>query len=450
MAYSDNRFQALKERLPYIISELQRKHVTMYLLWREYRGENPDGYGYTQFCFHVNQFTEAQKPSFVLSDDREGGQYLFVDFAGDTLSYVDLDTGEEVRCHVFVAMLPASDYGFAMAVHSQKIDDFLHALECCLRHIGGVPKIIVTDNLKSAVVKADRYEPEVNRSLEDFAEHFGCVTIPARSGKPKDKALVENHVKLTYHDVYAPLRNRQFFSIDELNRAIAEQMTLHNQRRMQRLPFTREERFISIDKPALKPLRAERFEIKYRCELLVNANSFVYMGRSKNYYSVPYRLIGQKVRVIYTRTMVFIYSRQGEKVATHNRSYRTGEYVCDKSHLPSYYNDYVSLSPSKYIQRAERVSTLFGEVIRGVFGQNTSVPPETYYKSCDGLFSLQRTTDPDLFERACAAALERHRCNYGFIKNLIGSKCAGLLAESGEPVLFPADHENIRGREYFF
>ncbi|MBQ1717820.1 MAG: IS21 family transposase [Bacteroidales bacterium] len=449
-AYSDSRFQDLKDRLQYIAAELQRKHVTMYLLWREYRTEMPDGYGYTQFCYHVNQFTEAQKPSFVLSPDREGGQYLFVDFAGDTLSYVDLDTGEAVKCQVFVATLPASDYGFAMAVPSQKVDDFLYAMECCLRHIGGVPKIIVTDNLKSAVVKADRYEPEVNRSLEDFAEHFGCVTIPARSGKPKDKALVENHVKLTYHDVYAPLRNRQFFSIDELNRAIAEQMTLHNQRRMQRLPFTREERFISIDKPALKPLRAERFEIKYRCELLVNANSFVYMGRSKNYYSVPYRLIGQKVRVIYTRTMVFIYSRQGEKVATHNRSYRTGEYVCDKSHLPSYYNDYVSLSPSKYIQRAERVSTQFGEVIRGVFGQNTSVPPETYYKSCDGLFSLQRTTDPDLFERACAAALERHRCNYGFIKNLIGSKCAGLLAESGEPVLFPADHENIRGREYFF
>ena len=293
-AYSDSRFQDLKDRLQYIAAELQRKHVTMYLLWREYRTEMPDGYGYTQFCYHVNQFTEAQKPSFVLSPDREGGQYLFVDFAGDTLSYVDLDTGEAVKCQVFVATLPASDYGFAMAVPSQKVDDFLYAMECYLRHIGGVPKIIVTDNLKSAVVKADRYEPEVNRS------------------------------------------------------------------------------------------------------------------------------------------------------------YRTGEYVCDKSHLPSYYNDYVRLSPSKYIQRAERVSTLFGEVIRGVFGQNTSVPPETYYKSCDGLFSLQRTTDPDLFERACAAALERHRCNYGFIKNLIGSKCAGLLAESGEPVLFPADHENIRGREYIF
>ena len=216
-AYSDSRFQDLKERLPYIASELERKHMTMFLLWREYRTNNPDGYGYTQFCYHVNQYTEAQKPSFVLSPDRKGGQYLFVDFAGDTMSYVDLETGEEVKCQIFVASLPASDYGFAMAVKSQTVDDFLYALECCLRHIGGVPKIIVTDNLKASVVKADRYEPEINRSMEDFAEHFGCVTIPARSGKPKDKALVENHVKLTYQNVYAPLRNRQFFSIDELN-----------------------------------------------------------------------------------------------------------------------------------------------------------------------------------------------------------------------------------------
>jgi len=448
-AYSDDRFQDLKERLPYIATELERKHMTVYLLWREYRMQKPDGYGYTQFCYHVNQYTEAQKPSFVLSPDREGGQYLFVDFAGDTMSYTDIETGEEVKCQVFVATLPASDYGFAMAVPSQKVDDFLYALECCLRHIGGVPKIIVTDNLKSAVVKADRYEPEINRSMEDFAEHFGCVTIPARSGKPKDKALVENHVKLTYHNVYAPLRDRRFFSIDELNRAIAEQMKLHNQRRMQRLPFTREERFISIDRPTLKPLRVERFEIKYRCELQVNPNSFVYMGRDKVNYSVPYRLIGQKVKVIYTRTLVTIYTQQGERVASHPRSYTPGAYVRDDTHLPSYYNDYVQLSPAKYIWRAERISLQFGEVIRGVFAQNTSVPPETYYKSCDGLFNLQKTTEPQLFERACRAALERNRCNYGFIRNLIGSRCAGLPAEDEEPTLFPADHDNIRGREYF-
>lgn len=448
-AYSDDRFQDLKERLPYIASELERKHMTMYLLWREYRMQMPEGYGYTQFCFHVNQYTEARKPSFVLAPDREGGQYLFVDYAGDTMSYTDLDTGEEVRCQIFVASLPASDYGFAMAVPSQTIDDFLHALECCLRHIGGVPKIIVTDNLKASVVKADRYEPEIGRSMEDFAEHFGCVTIPARSGRPKDKALVENHVKLTYHDVYAPLRDCQFFSIDELNRSIAEMMRHHNQRRMQRLPFTREERFISIDRPALKPLRAERFEVRYRCELLVNPNSFVYMGRHKVYYSVPYKLIGQRVSVVYTRTLVTIYSRQGEKVATHPRSYAIGEYVKVDSHLPSYYNDYVQLSPARYIARADRISPRFGDVIKGVFGQNPSAPPETFYKSCDGLFHLERTTEPGLFARACKAALDHGRCNYGFIKRLVESRCAGLPAEGDDPTLFPSDHENIRGREYF-
>ena len=448
-AYSDNRFEDLKERLPHIASELERKHVTMYLLWLEYRAEMPGGYGYTQFCFHVNQYTSAGKPSFVLSEDRQGGQYLFVDFAGDTMAYVNLETGEEMRCQVFVATLPASDYGFAMAVPSQKTDDFLYALECCLRHIGGVPKIIVTDNLKSAVIKADRYEPEINRSMEDFAEHFGCVTIPARPGKPKDKALVENHVKLIYHDVYATLRNRQFFSIDELNDAIAEQMRLHNQRRMQRLPFTREERFISIDKPALKPLRVERFEIKYRCELLVNHNSFIYMGRNKNYYSVPYRLIGQKVKVVYTRTLVNIYSHKGEKVASHNRSYKTGEYVREESHLPSYYNDYVNLSPAKYIDRACRISPLFGEVISGIFSKSPTVPPETYYKSCDGLFSLSRTTEPELFELALRTAVERRQYSYGFIRNLIESRCAGVSGVKGQPTLFPANHDNIRGKEYY-
>ena len=173
------------------------------------------------------------------------------------------------------------------------------------------------------------------------------------------------------------------------------------------------------------------------------------MGRTKNYYSVPFKHIGQRVKIIYTRTLVNIYSPQGERVAAHIRSYKIGEYVCDPAHLPSYYSNYVQLSPDKYIWRAERISAQFADIIRGVFAQNTTVPPETFYKSCDGLFSLQRTTDPQLFERACRAALERNRCNYGFIKNLIESKCAGLPSEDEEPTLFPADHDNIRGKEYF-
>ena len=226
-------------------------------------------------------------------------------------------------------------------------------------------------------------------------------------------------------------------------------MKLHNQRRMQRLPFTREERFISIDKPALKPIRAERFEIKYRCELLVNHNSFIYMGRNKNYYSVPYRLIGQKVKIIYTRTLVNIYSQKGVKVASHPRSYKVGEYVRDERHLPSYYNDYVNLSPTRYIDRACRISPLFGDVISGIFAKSTSVPPETYYKSCDGLFSLSRTTEPALFNRALRTAVERGQYSYAFIRNLIESRCAGIPDSDAQMTLFPADHDNIRGKEYY-
>ena len=247
-AYSDKRFDALQEDLEYYVRELERRHVTMYLLWEEYRQKHPDGYGYTQFCYHLNQHKASADPevSLPMSNFREGGNELFIDFAGDTMSYVDLDTGEEVKCQIFVACLPASDYGYAMAVPSQKVEDFLHALSSCLRHIGGVPRILVTDNLKSSVARPDRYMPELNVIMEDFANHYGCVTIPARSGHPKDKALVEDQVQIVYRRVYAPLRNEMFHSIRELNTAIAEKMKQHNQKRMQRLPFTREERFLSL------------------------------------------------------------------------------------------------------------------------------------------------------------------------------------------------------------
>lgn len=449
-AYTDKRFDDFQQRLSYIVEELGRKHVTMFQLWKEYRCDNPDGYGYTQFCYHVNQYVSASddKVSFVLSPYREGGQELFVDFAGDTMSYVDEDTGEEVKCQIFVACLPASDYGFALAVRSQKVEDFLYAMARCLKAIGGVPKIIVTDNLKAAVVRADRYMPELNQMMEDFANHYGCVHIPTRSWHPKDKALVEDQVKLVYRRVFAPLRNRVFFSTEELNVAITEQMRLHNQTRMQRLPYTREERFLALDKPALGPLPERSFEIRCRTQLAVLPNSHIYMGRDKVYYSVPYDLIGQKVQVIYTRTLVSIYSLRGEKVATHIRCREAGKYVTDEAHMPSYYGDYVNLSPQKYIERYRRASAALGEVVSEIFRQNGNLPPETFYKSCDGLLHLQKVTDKHLFDRACRVALEYRRCKYGFIKSLIDSKCSGV-AQDDEPVLFPETHDNIRGSAYY-
>lgn len=451
-AYSDKRFDELQDLLPYIVEELEnceKTHVTRYLLWEEYKRDHPDGYEYTQFCYHCNQFVAAQKPSFVMKQDRPGGEYLYIDYAGDTMEYVDPETGEVIKCQVFIAVLPASDYPFIKAVRSQKIEDFIHGLECSLRAFGGVPKILVPDNLKAAVIKSDRYQPELNQIMEDFANHHGCVVIPARAAKPKDKSNAEGSVCRAYRRIYAPLRHQQFFSIEELNEAIFALTKQFVQKRMQQIPFTREERFIALEKPNLKPLRPEPFEIRMRTILKVQPNSHVYLGRDKAYYSVPYRLIGRDVKVEYTPTLVAIYY-EGEKVALHARCYTFGKYNTIESHLPSYYSDYVNLSPEKYIDRALAISETLANVMVNIFTKKSGVPPEVHYKSCDGLFHLQKKAPGDIFEKACQIALEYNNCNYGFIKNLVESKCSGFQSMEDEPVLFPDDkHSNIRGRSYY-
>jgi transposase len=256
----EKRYDYFKKQIPYFLKELKRKGVTRHLLWQEYHGQQTDAYSYSQFCFHLQQQLIAANPSMVL--EHKPGDKLFIDYAGSKLYYTDQDTGEIIACEVFVACLPFSDYCFVMALPSQKIPDFLYGLECCLISLGGVPAALVPDNFKSAVIKASRYEPAINRALDDFANHYGTTVIPARSKSPKDKALVENQVKLIYSRVYAKLRNMQFFDLDSLNKAIAQKVREHNQTRMQQKPYCREERFISEEKKTSaaaprKPLRTQ-------------------------------------------------------------------------------------------------------------------------------------------------------------------------------------------------
>ena len=190
-AYPDRRFEVFKALLPYLQEEMKRKHVTLKLLWEEYIQEHPDDhYSLTQFRFHYNQNTEAKKesPSTILADMRSGGEKLFLDFTGDTMGYIDMETGEMVQCQAFVATLPASDYVYLLFVPSQRTEDFVYAITQCLKHLGGVPKMLVPDNLKAAVIKTDRYEPSLNRVLEDMGNHYGTVVVPARPVHPKDKS----------------------------------------------------------------------------------------------------------------------------------------------------------------------------------------------------------------------------------------------------------------------
>lgn len=240
-AYKKDQFDDLKSRLDYLARELSKNGVNRRLLWEEYKQEYADGYSYTQFCFHLGQQLIARKPSMVLQ--HTAGEKLFIDFTGKKLSYVEPTTGEEVFCQVFIACLPYSDYSFAIAVRTQNTEYFLYALSCCLQGLGGVPQVLVPDNLKSAVTKASLYEPDINRTMEDFANHYNITVIPARARKPKDKALVENQVKLIYSRVFARLRNQQFFDLSSLNQAIREKVRDHNQTRMQQRPL-----FISVEK----------------------------------------------------------------------------------------------------------------------------------------------------------------------------------------------------------
>ena len=441
-AYKDNRYEHLKGNLDFYLNELKRTGVNKRLLWEEYQQQYPDGYSYSQFCYHLQQQQIASRPSMVL--EHKPAEKLYLDFAGKKLSYLDKETGELVECQVFVACLPYSDYSFAMAVKSQSIVDFLYALACCLLHLGGVPQALVPDNFKAAVIKANRYEPTINRALEDFANHYGTTVVPARAKKPRDKALVENQVKLIYSRVYARLRNMQFFDLHSLNQAIAERIKAHNQTRMQQKPWCREEQFLAEEKKLLAPLPADRFEIKSYSELLVAKNNHIYLSENKHYYSVPYKLIGSKVKVIYTRSMVYIFSK-GKQVAVHIRSYKKGGYTTEKDHLCSQHQHYRDRSPQYYLRQAEKRSEVLGKLISLIFSQNRY--PEQLYKTCDGLFGLLRKTEPEHFDKACQMAIDYQNYTYTFIKNILENKMTepqDILPDKPLP-----KHGNLRGKEHY-
>jgi hypothetical protein len=343
-----------------------------------------------------------------------------------------------------VACLPYSDYSFAMAVRSQCVEDFLYALGCCLRELGGVPQVLVPDNLKAAIIKASIYEPDINRALEDFANHYSATIIPTRARKPKDKALVENQVKMIYTRVYAKLRNQQFFDLLSLNNAIREKIKDHNQTRMQQKPFCREERFLADERHLLGPLPVQSFELKYYRDLKAAKNNHIYLTQDKHYYSVPYTYIGLKVKVIYTRTLVRIYAK-GTQIALHIRDYRPGFYTTDKEHLCSHHQHYLDRSPQYYMQKAMEKSETLHQLVQLVFEQQRH--PEQLYKTCDGLLSLYRKTDPDIFKKACLMAIEHKNASYKFILNILNNKMTGQQDTLPEQPL-PA-HKNIRGKEYY-
>lgn len=450
-AYTDIRHETFLSMLPHFKASLGHKHVTRYLVWEEYIKQHPDGYRKSQFFHHLKQHLVASNPTTSLTETYVAGEKLFVDFAGDTLEYVDTGTGEIIKVQVFVASLPYTDYGFALCVPSQRVEDFLYAISKCLECLGGVPKILVTDNLKSAVIKADRYEPTLNKALEDMGNHYHFVTIPCKPYSPTHKALVENHVKLVYRRVYAKLRNRTFYSLEELNEAVTEKMLEHNQTRMQQRPYSRQEQFFAVEKEALSPLPGESYQMKFYCDLQVRSDGFIYLARDKHYYSVPYIHIGKRSRVIYTRTLVKIFI-EGELVATHERIVGFGR-TYQKGHLASNSRAILERSAQYYEAKAEKCSLPLKQLISDMFLDlaQKSLPPEFKYQTCDFMLSLQRRTPRQDFDQACGIAIENRAYTGRFLQNVINN-LAGAKQQGDNDIRSnpePTDHENMRGGSYY-
>ncbi len=438
-----NRLAILQCLFTTIEHELKRVGVTKQTVWSEYKVEHPDGYNFTQFCFHYNQWV---KPSEVtMHFEHKVGDKMFVDFAGSKLKFIDRITGETHEAEVFVAILGASQLTYVEAVQSQKKEDFIAVVENALHYFGGVPAAIVPDNLKSAVTHPGKYEPELNRSFADFGLHYETTILPARSRKPRDKALVENAVKNIYTRIYAPLRNRTFFSIYELNTAIQEELVKHNNHPFQNKEYSRRELFTQIEEQVLKPLPLLKYEVKNYYVATVYKNSYIWLGCDKHYYSVPFRYIGKKVKIEYTRSSVAVYLHH-ERIAYHTRVPGKYGYTTISEHLPSHHRFVSDWSPEKFLGWAQTVGQETEKVISIILESKTH--PEQAYKSCIGILSYGKKVGYERLNLACRRADQYGSYSYMTIKNILAGNYESLSSEEQVPYQLPL-HENIRGAAYY-
>jgi len=448
-AYTDERMKVFLEELPMYLEKLGHKHVTRFLVWQEYIKMHPDGYGKSQFFFHLKQNLVASKgPTAMLTDTYVPGEKLYVDFCGDHLNYIDIDTGEVIKCEVFVATLPCTDYAYAICVPSQKVEDFLHAIRMCFEYIGGVPKILVTDNLKSAVVKPDRYEPKINKALQDMGNFYHFAVIPCNPYSPTHKALVEDQVRLVYRRIYAKLRDRQFYSIEALNKAVWGLLEEHNRTRMQKRQYSREEHFHAIEKAALQPLPEGIYEMKCYADVHVQRNGYVEISKDKHNYSVPYTMVGKKARIIFTRSIVKIYV-DSVCVATHRRTYGWG-YTTVPEHMASNNRIILERSPQYYMERAYNLSHDFGLYVTELFSsKRSSNPPEIYYKTCNLMIGLHKKYDDKAFDATCRDCLKNGVFSGRRFENILKHKIMYPCDVPNLEAPVPTNHGNMRGTHYY-
>jgi len=422
--------------------ELSRKGVTLLLLWEEYLREHPAGYSYSQFCERYNQWRKSTELS--MRQHHRAGEKMFIDYAGQTVPIVDRESGElRIKASIFVSALGASNYTFAEATASESLEHWLGSHVRAFEFYGGVPEIGVPDNLKSGVTSPCRYDPAVNLSYRDLAEHYGIAIVPARVRKPKDKAKAENAVRRVTERILAAIRNRTFYSLDELNVAIRGLLVKLNEHPMKGYGgSSRKKLFEELDKPALKPLPHYPYQLKEWKQAKVNIDYHVEVNR--HYYSVPYQLIHKQVQVRISERLIEVL-REGRRVALHKRDDTPGRATTNSEHMPPSHQYMQGWTPPRFLNWAKKIGPETHHQVNTLLGSRKH--PEQSYRACLGLLSLAKKFGELRLEAACKKANHHQIVSQRRIRIMLQT---GNEKMQEKPVPHkPVAHSNIRGSNQF-
>jgi transposase len=438
------RLDQLHDFFPKVDKGLKRRGVTRGMLWAEYQKTHDHAFGFTQFCKHYKNW--IRKVDSVMHIDHKAGDKVYVDYAGEKLHYVDPQTGEVVYTEVFLAILGASQLTYAEATMTQRKEDFIGSCERSLHYYGGMPMAIVSDNLKSAVTKSDKYEPTLNEAFEDFCEHYSMTALPAKAYRPRYKALVEGVVKIIYTRIYALLKLDLIHSLEELNRAIRTLLEEHNNKALTGRDYSRRQLFDEIEKEVLQPLPVIGYEFKKRRVVTVSRLGYAALSEDKHYYHVPYQFNNKKVTVLYSADQVEIFSHY-ECIAAYKRDRTPFDFTTNEAFLAPQHQYRKDWTPEKMIEHAASIGNQVKDLVIIILEKPRH--PDQAFKSCSGILSLGKKVGPERLNNACRRAIEYGICNYKIVQTILEKQLD--MEEVSEPksdTLLPA-HENIRGESYF-
>jgi transposase len=422
--------------------ELRRKGVTLLLLWEEYRASQPLAFGYSRFCQLYQEWKGAAEPR--MRQVHPAGEKLFVDYAGVTAPVVDRQTGEHRLAQIFVATLGASSYTYAEATWSQTLPDWIASHVRALTFFGGVPELIVPDNLRSGVTSACFYEPELNRTYAELAEYYGTAILPTRVRRPRDKSKVENGVQQVERWVLAPLRHQSFFSLPTLNTALQRQLQGLNTRAAPGLPAPRQELFTTLDRPALRPLPAQPYEVTLWLKARVHLDYHVQVD--DHYYSVPSELVRQEIEVRLTANTVEVFQR-GERVASHRRSDRKFGFTTLLEHMPPGHRAFAERDGEWLLQQARRIGPQTEALFQALCAARAH--PAQGYRACLGLLRLAEVHSAERLERACHRALRTGGLSYRSVQAILKHRLEDTLEPEPLGPTEPQHHANLRGADYY-